>query len=152
MVLADTKAQTDTAEGRQARRNMSELVRSQGPSAVAEQMLPKLLGETSKRERSWLAEQVRHLIEANPANGMDAAIHAMLDRADSRPDLPRISTPTLVIVGEEDQLTPLADSELLQREIRRSQLVILPGAGHLSNLEVPDDFSEALLNFLLSNI
>ena len=73
-----------------------------------------------------------------------------MGRPDSTPDLARISTPTLVIVGEEDVVTPPSDSELLQRSIARSRLVLLPRTGHLSSVEAPDDFSRALerLSFL----
>lgn len=152
MVLADTRSQADAPEGRQARRVLSELVRTRGPSAVADQMMPKLLGETSLRERPGVQAEVRRLIESNSIQAIDDAIHAMIARPDSTPDLPRIACPTLVIVGEEDVLTPASDSEAMHRAIPRSQLVLLPRAGHLSSLESPDDFSEALGNFLLSNL
>jgi pimeloyl-ACP methyl ester carboxylesterase len=152
MVLADTRAQADTPEGRQARRAMSELVRRDGPAAVADQMMPKLLGETTHRERPEVTAEVRRLILLNTAAGIDGAIHAMMTRPDSTPDLARVSVPTLVIVGEEDVLTPVADSELLHQSIARSQLVVLQKAGHLSCLETPDEFSIALGNFLASNI
>lgn len=152
MVLADTRSQADTPEGRQARRAMSELVRTKGPDAVAEQMLPKLLSDTTRRERPDVAGTVRELVRANAVSAIDGAIHAMMTRPDSTPDLQRISVPALVIVGEEDTLTPVADSEALHRAIERSQLVVLPGAGHLSSLEVPEEFSRAIGNFLTSNL
>jgi pimeloyl-ACP methyl ester carboxylesterase len=152
MILADTRSQPDTPEGRQGRRDMSELVRSKGPSAVAEQMMPKLLGETTRRERPEVALDVRRMIEANSAAAIDGAIHAMLMRPDSTQDLAAISCPTLVIVGEEDTLTPVSDSEAMHRAIARSHFVLLRKAGHLSSLETPHDFSEALGNFLLSNL
>lgn len=152
MLLVDTRAQADTAEGRQARLAMSELVRTRGPGAVADQMIPKLLGETTRRERPDVEREVRRLIGANHAAGIEAAIHAMMTRPDSTADLARISVPALVIAGDEDTLTPVADSEALQQGIQRSQLVVLPGAGHLSSLEVPEEFSRALDNFLTSNL
>jgi 3-oxoadipate enol-lactonase len=151
LLLADTRPQADTPEGRQGRRASSELVNAKGLGALADQMLPRLLGATSRRERG-LEPEVRRMIEANSVAGVDAAIHAMMARPDSTADLARITGPTFIVVGDEDELTPRADSELMQREIRRSQLVVLPGAGHLSNLEVPDVFSAALENFLTSNI
>jgi pimeloyl-ACP methyl ester carboxylesterase len=152
LVLADTRSQADTPEGRQARQAMSELVRKDGPPAVADQMIPKLLGETTRRERPEVVALVRRLILANHATGLDGAIHAMMTRPDSTADLARISVPAFVVVGEEDVLTPVADGEAMHRAITRSRLVVLPGAGHLSNLETPDDFSEALGNFLASNL
>ena len=76
----------------------------------------------------------------------------MLSRPDSTPDLARIACPTLVIVGDEDELTPPADAELMQNHITRSRLVVLPEAGHLSNLEAPDGFTLAVSDFLASNL
>jgi 3-oxoadipate enol-lactonase len=151
LVLADTRAEADTAEGRQGRRAMSELVRAEGAGAVADRMLPKLLSGRSLADAD-LPTAVRRMIEGNTTDGIDYAIHAMMDRPDSTPDLPGLSVPVLVIVGGEDQLTPPADSERMQRAIERSQLVVLPGAGHLSSLEVPDAFSTALANFLTSSM
>lgn len=152
LVLADTRAGPDSAEGREARRALSELVRAQGPAAVADQMMPKLLGETTRRERPQVEQAVRRMIVANSAVGIDGAIQAMMSRPDSTPLLSRISHPTLIIVGDEDVLTPPAESTSMHRAVPRSQLVTLPGAGHLSSLESPDDFSEALQNFALSNL
>jgi pimeloyl-ACP methyl ester carboxylesterase len=147
IILADTKAEADTPEGRENRRAMSALVNSEGVGAVADRMLPRLL---SSKADSRLVRTVRHGIEQNTPEGLDGAIHAMMERPDSTPDLARIKVPVLVIVGEEDALTPPADSERIQRATGRSQLVVLPGVGHLSNLEAPDAFSTALENFLTS--
>lgn len=153
LVLADTRPQADTPEGRQGRRAMSELVRGDGGvPAVVDQMLPKLLGDTSRRTRPGVADEVRRIAAVNDASGIDGAIHAMMERPDSTPDLARIPVPTLIVVGEEDTLTPVADSELLRRQVPRSRLVVLPGAGHLSALETPVEFSRALADFLSSNM
>ncbi len=152
VVLANTRAQADTAEGVAARRTMSELVRASGPRAVADQMLPKLLGSTSVRERPHLVNDVRAMIEVNGAEGIDGAIQAMMRRPDSTPMLKSISVPALVIAGEEDTIIPVSAAETLDREIPRSRLVVLPRAGHLSNLEAPDEFSLALADFLSSNL
>lgn len=145
IVLADTKAEADTAQGRENRRAMSALVRAEGVGAVADTMLPKLM---SGQADPQLVRTVRRLIERNTADGIDAALHAMMDRPDSTPDLPRMAVPVLVIVGGEDVLTPPADSERIRSACPRSQLVVLPGAGHVSNVEAPEAFSKALENFL----
>ena len=152
IVLANTKASLDTPEGRAAREQMIELVRRDGASAVADQMLPKLLGATSQRARPYLEPLVRRLIEGNSAEGIEAAIHAIRDRPDSFPTLERTAVPALVITSDEDVIIPVSESEAMHRVMPRSQLVVLTAAGHLSNLEVPDDFSEALGNFLTANL
>jgi 3-oxoadipate enol-lactonase len=147
IILADTKAEADTAEGRENRRALSALVNSAGVGAVADKMLAKLVSVHADPE---LVSTVRRTIEQNSAEGLDCAIHAMMGRPDSTPDLLRMKLPILVIVGEEDVLTPPADSERIHTPTERSQLVILPGVGHLANLEAPDAFSTALENFLTS--
>jgi pimeloyl-ACP methyl ester carboxylesterase len=152
MVLANTKAAADSVEGRAAREKMAALVEREGPSAVADQMLPKLLGVTSQRARPHLTTLVRRLIESNTANGIAGAIHAIKERPDSMLTLERSAVPGLVITGEEDAIIPVSESEAMARALPRAQLVVLPAAGHLSNFEVPDDFSEALSTFLRANL
>jgi pimeloyl-ACP methyl ester carboxylesterase len=152
VVLANTRATADSEEARAARDRMSELVRSSGPGAVADQMLPKLLGDTSRRSRPELAPLVRTLIERNSVAGIDGAIQAMKGRPDSRDLLAGLGRPALIVAGGEDAIIAPAEGEAMQRQLPRSQLVVLPGAGHLSNLEAPDDFSAALENFLRANL
>jgi pimeloyl-ACP methyl ester carboxylesterase len=152
MLLADTRSQPDTPEGRQSRRALSELVQKEGAVAVADQMLPKLLGTTTHQERPSLVRDVRRMITGADPGAIQAAIHALMTRPDSTPDLARISTPTLVAAGEEDVITPESDAAFLHQSIARSRLVVLSGAGHLSNLENPEGFSRALHDFLASNL
>jgi pimeloyl-ACP methyl ester carboxylesterase len=152
MILADTKATADSTQAREGRRKMIELVREKGPSAVADSMMPKLLGSTTRETRPQVAEVVREMIESATVPAIAGAIEAMLGRPDSTPDLGGMSWPALVIVGAEDEITPLAEAEAMQAGITRSRLVLLPAAGHLSNLETPDAFSRALADFLQSNM
>lgn len=147
MVLADTRPQADTPSGREARLQMRALVAEQGAPAVARQMLPKLLSADAAPDA---IDAVRRWIESAAPGAIDAAIGALMDRPDSTPDLGRIGVPALVLVGEADALTPFADSETMQRAIARSRLVVIPGAGHLSNVEQPAAFSRALADFLAS--
>lgn len=112
-------------------------------------MLPKLLSDDAD---AAVVAHVRHLIEAADPAAIDAAIVAMMERPDSTPLLPQISCATLVLVGARDSITPVADAEAMQRAIRRSVLTVVPGAGHLSNLEQPGHFSRALADFLLAHL
>jgi 3-oxoadipate enol-lactonase len=152
LVLADTRSEADTTEGRENRRKMIELVRAQGPGAVADQMLPKLLGPTTRKTRPEVTTTVREMIESAGTGAIAGAVQAMLTRPDSTPDLARFSCPVLVIVGQEDSITPVADAEAMSRAVARGRVVVLPAAGHLSNLEAPEAFSRALEDFLLSNM
>jgi 3-oxoadipate enol-lactonase len=152
LILANTRSAADSDEARAGRDTMSALVREKGPAAVADAMLPKLLGETSRRTHPELESLIRALVAANRADGLDGAIHAMKSRADATPLLPGIGLPALVIAGAEDTIVPTHESEEMNRLLPRSHLVVLPRAGHLSNLENAADFSEALGNFLRANI
>ena len=148
LVLADTRAVPDTAEARQGRAELAEKVRRQGPEAAAEALLPKLLGETTRRERPELVTRVREMILANPARGISDALAGMAARADSSALLAQIHVPTLFIVGEEDGVSPPAEMEGLHRQVKGSRFVKLPGAGHLSNLEDPRAFNQAVRDLL----
>jgi pimeloyl-ACP methyl ester carboxylesterase len=148
LVLANTKAAADSEEAKDGRRKMLALVETGGPAAVADDMLPKLLGATTHREQPEMARHVRSLIEANSAAAIKGAIGAMMTRPDSRPLLADIACPTLVVSGEEDTLIPSAAAEEMHQAIRESRLVTLPRCGHLSNIEQPEAFNAALLRFL----
>jgi pimeloyl-ACP methyl ester carboxylesterase len=111
-------------------------------------MVPRLLGPTTMRERPDVAARVRGLIEASGTQGIDEAIVTLMTRPDSTPGLARIGVPTLLVVGDEDALTPVALHERMREHIPGARLVVIPGAGHLSNLECPDEFNEAFSGFL----
>lgn len=148
LILADTKAPADTPEGVEGRKRMIELVRSKGPAAVAEEMIPKLLGETTRRMRPEVVDRVRALATSSSAEAIAGALRALMTRPDATPQLPTIHVPTLVVVGEEDTVTPRAAAEEMHRGIAGSELVVIPAAGHLSNLEQPAAFDAALARFL----
>jgi len=152
MILADTKAEADTAEGRDGRRSLIELVRTKGAAAVADQMLPKLLSAGTRERQPAIVSTVRAMIESTSVEGIAGALEAMMARPDSTPGLSRISCPALILVGALDEVTPEANARSMEKHIDRSRVVVLPDAGHLSNLESPDAFSRALSDFLASNM
>jgi len=148
LVLADTRSQADTAEGVAGRQRMLQLVLDKGPSAVADEMIPKLLGATTLSTRPAVVDQVRSLALASSADAIAGAISALMTRPDSTPLLGSIHVPTLIVVGDEDTVTPPAASEEMHAAIGGSELVRISQAGHLSNLEQPDVFNAALTAFL----
>jgi pimeloyl-ACP methyl ester carboxylesterase len=148
MLLADTKASADTPEGVEGRKKMLRLVEEKGAAGVADEMIPKLLGETTRRTRPDVVERVRSLILGNSTQAIAAAVRALMTRPDSTPLLPTIHGPTLILVGEEDTVTPKAAAEEMQRGIAGSRMQIIAGAGHLTNLEDPQAFNSPLAEFL----
>jgi 3-oxoadipate enol-lactonase len=148
LVLADTRATPDTEEGRRTRAEQADRVRKEGPPAIADAFLPKLVGATTHKERPQVVARVREMILRASPRGIADALAGLAARADSRSTLREIRVPTLVVCGDEDVLTPPADSEALQAGIAGSRLAMIPRAGHLSNLEAPAEFGAALKEFL----
>ena len=150
LVLADTRAGPDTKQGRADRDAMLTIVTDKGPSAVADAMLSKLLGPTTRARRPEVTARVRAMIDSQAPAGIVAAIRRMRDRPDFLPMLPSVDVPTLVVVGDEDEITPPAESERMHELLPHGTLVQLPGAGHLTNIEAPDLFNLAIRAFLMS--
>jgi pimeloyl-ACP methyl ester carboxylesterase len=148
LILADTKASADSEEGRAARDAMIMKVRTEGVEAIADAMLPKLLGKTSQLEQPDLMDAVRMIIMRNTPEAVASAVGAMKTRPDSGPDLPGITCPVLVVCGTEDVLTPPSDSEAMAAALPSATTVLIPRAGHLSNLEAPLAFNQAVTDFL----
>lgn len=142
LILADTKAQGDTEEGKTARFQMAQIAYKKGPSAIADVMIPKLLSPATIRTNPDLVQQVRAMIEGNQISGIVGDLMAMAERPDSVPLLGQIICPTQIIVGELDQATPPSDARLMADHIPQARLAIIPNAAHLSNLEQPEAFSQ----------
>jgi pimeloyl-ACP methyl ester carboxylesterase len=148
LILADTRSQADTPDGVEGRKRMLRLVQDNGSSAVADEMLPKLLSESTRTKRPDVVKHVRSLVLSSPVDAIGGAICALMTRPDSTPLLPSMHFPTLILVGAEDTVTPPAAAEEMHRGIAGSELIVIPEAGHLTNLEQPESFNRALARFL----
>jgi pimeloyl-ACP methyl ester carboxylesterase len=148
VALVDSRAAADSEPARRAREAMLALVQERGPSAVADDMVPKLLGETTHASRPEVLVRVRRLIEAQSTEGIAAAILRLRDRPDSTPVLSAIRVPTLIVTGAEDILIPPDESAAMCASVPGATLVTLPRAGHLPSLEDPPGFDRVLAQFL----
>lgn len=148
LVLQDTRAGADGEEARKNRALMAEKVLKEGATAAADAFVPKLLGGTTHRERPQVVGRVREIILGTRPRGVADALAGLAARADSTPTLREIRVPTLVVCGEEDVLTPVPESEAMHRAVPGSRLEIVPKAGHLANMENPQAYNRALLDFL----
>lgn len=148
VVLADTRASADSTQARAGREKMLQTIQARGTHGVAEDMLPKLVGRTTQAERPQVVGELRRLVERQTNEGIAAAVVRLRDRPDSTPLLREIGVPALVIVGEEDEVTPPAESEAMHAQLEDSRLVRVPAAGHLSPVENPAAFNAALAAFL----
>jgi 3-oxoadipate enol-lactonase len=140
LVLANTRAEPDSEEGTATRRALAERLRREGNGFLVETP-PPLLSQGAPEE---LRAYVRRLIADQPADAIAAASLGMAERPDSRPDLPGIDVPALVITSTEDTLIPSSMSMPMADAIPGATLLVMEGAGHLSNLEQADAFSGAL--------
>jgi pimeloyl-ACP methyl ester carboxylesterase len=150
LVLADTKSATDAPDARDRRRELIDLARHAGTEAVAERQLVGVLGKTTRERRPDVVNMVSAIMARARVDGVVGASEAMLDRPDSTPLLPTISVPTLVIVGDEDVITPPKEARAMHVAISGSRLEILAGAGHLTNIERPAAFNAVLCEFLFA--
>jgi 3-oxoadipate enol-lactonase len=148
LVLADTRASADTAEARERRFKSAEKAEREGPRAIADDMIPLLLGHSTVESQPHIVQRVRAMIEANSPEAIAAAQRGMAERRDSMSILAGIDFPTLILVGSEDTLTPVAEAEAMRNAIRGSRMEVIEGAGHLSNLEQPARFNSIVIEFL----
>lgn len=148
LVLQDTRAGADSEEARKNRQALAEKVRKEGAVAAADAFLPKLLGETTHKQRPEIVARVRERILVTSPAGIANALAGLATRADSTPTLREIRVPTLIVCGAEDTITPPAEAEVLHKAIVGSRLEVIPRAGHLANLENPTDVNEVLRGFL----
>jgi pimeloyl-ACP methyl ester carboxylesterase len=148
LILADTRAEPDDAAGKENRGKMIALAEKQGAGAVVEAMLPKLLSDGTRADRPAVADAVKAIGSRQTAAGVAAGVAALRDRPDATPGLDQVAVPTLVLVGEHDAVTPPTLAAAMSGRVYGSDLVTVPNAGHLSNLENPEAFNAAVARFL----
>lgn len=148
LVLADTRATPDTPEQKAGRAQMALRIQQEGTGFLPAALLPGHLGESTRTRNPALVEQVRQTLLAADPDKTIASLRGLAERPDSVPLLPDIAVPALILVGEEDTLTPPAEAKLMAERIPDSRMLILPEAGHLANLENPKAFNTALRGFL----
>jgi 3-oxoadipate enol-lactonase len=147
LVLADTRAEPDSPQGRANRDASAARVQEIGVATFAAEMLPRIVAPASAVDPRIRGRALR-MMAAQPVEGIVGALGALRDRPDSRALLPGITVPTLVIVGSEDGLTTPADASAMAGAIPGARLVEVPRAGHLSPLENPRAVNAALREFL----
>jgi 3-oxoadipate enol-lactonase len=148
LVLADTRAQADTPEGKATRFSMAQVAYRRGSSAIADLMLPKLLSPSGMERNQELIAQLRAMIIGNQISGIVGDLMAMEERSDATPLAQTIDVPTLVLVGEQDIPSPPDEVKRMADQIPGSTFIQIPQAGHLSNMENPEAFNAELKLFL----
>jgi pimeloyl-ACP methyl ester carboxylesterase len=148
LILADTSAQLDTEEVKQARYVIAERLMNEGIHGYADEVLPRMISPKTIDEIPEIAAQVHSMMRATPPIGAAAALRGRAERRDYSPLLPEIQVPTLIIVGSSDEFTPVRDAEYMHRRIPNSRMVVIDGAGHMPNMEQPAEFNRIVKEFV----
>jgi pimeloyl-ACP methyl ester carboxylesterase len=148
LILAATRAGADTEQGKANRDKAAQLAHEEGPLAIAESMLPKMLSPKTYDRKPELVESVRKIMESTPVEAILGDLMGMKERPDSTVTLEEILLPALILHGADDQIIPVKEAEAMHRAVENSHLEILPNAGHLLNLEQPEMFNHAVKGFL----
>lgn len=148
LVFCDTRPQPDSAEARSNRLKTAATVLEQGTEPFLETMIPKLMGRTTVSTRPDLVDGAHAMMRKMSAEDISQVQQGMAERPDSVGDLKTINAPTLIVIGEEDVLSTVADGEFMRQNIAGSQLKVIPKAGHYAPWEQPEAVSEVLRQFL----
>jgi pimeloyl-ACP methyl ester carboxylesterase len=148
LVLIDTRAEADSEEARKKRDAAIADVQAHGTRGLAMAMMANQLTEATRASERLLAEEVRSMMLRQPKATVAAALKAMRDRPDRRDLLPSLDCPVLVLVGDQDRVTPLDSAKTMLGASRKGELNVIEGAAHLTPMEQPDDVNEALVDWL----
>ena len=147
LVLIDSRESADSDEMRVKRSEQAERIEREGVGFVVEDMLPKMFGASTREHRSATVEELRHLMLQTTPTGAITAVRAMAQRPDSADVLRGLNAPMLIVVGSEDPITPIGDAERMHHLAPHSTMHILEGAGHLSQLEMFEEFNAVFANW-----
>jgi 3-oxoadipate enol-lactonase len=148
LVLSDTRAQADTPEGRANRLKSAEDVIESGTEMFVDGIIPKLLGKTTQASRPDLVDQARKMMLKMSPTDIAQVQRGMAERPDSTPTLKTINVPTLILIGEEDTLTTVADGEFMRQQVSGSQLQVIGKAGHYAVWEQASETGKLLRQFV----
>lgn len=148
LLLADTSAEPETEDGRAWRRSMADRLLREGMAPYADEVLTKMVAPYNVTAMPDVATHVRLMMGGTPPEGAAAALRGRAERPDYRPVLAGVTVPTLIVVGADDEFTPLGDAETMHRLVPGARLRVVAGAAHMPNLERPAEFNTALLEFL----
>ena len=148
LILCDTQCIADTPEGKEKRYKVIDDIKANGVKEFNEKFIKSVFQKDTLTNKKDLVESLRTVVFANSQQVIIAGLTALAERSQTCSILGAIKIPTLILCGREDEVTPLAQSEFMHQMIERSRLHVIEKAGHVSNLEQPDEFNQQLLDFL----
>lgn len=148
LILCDTQCIADTEEVKQKRFTTIEEIEKNGTANFNEGFIKNVFHEDSLTNKKELVSELRKVVDANSPNIIKKGLIALAERSETCSTLNDIKVPTLIICGKDDKVTPLEQSEFMNINIKNSKLQVIEKAGHVSNLEHPDEFNKYLMDFL----
>jgi pimeloyl-ACP methyl ester carboxylesterase len=151
LILCDTKSEADTNEGKIKRSETMKAVREKGVEVFARAFVKSIFAEKTFKKNPDAVAKIRKIIENNSPTAICGTLLALAARTDTTESLKNIDIPTLILVGEEDKLTTPENARSMQKLIKNSEIHVLKGAAHMSNLENEEEFNNYLMKFLKEN-
>jgi 3-oxoadipate enol-lactonase len=148
MILADTRAEADDEAGREKRRQQINIIQQRGTSFLPGFVEDNQLSPHTRDDHRELVAEVRSWAEQAAPGALTRTIQMLADRPDNTATLPTITVPTLVLVGEDDKVTPVSMARTIAGGIPGAKMQTIARAGHLSPLENPKEFNHAVEAFL----
>jgi 3-oxoadipate enol-lactonase len=148
IILSDTQCIADSEAGKTKREQTILEIGKSGLSPFAEGFVNAIFSQAALDNKNKWVAAIKNIIISTPVEIVTGTLSALGERTEKCSSLRAIDIPTLILCGSEDKVTPVAQSEHLHREIATSTLHIIEKAGHLSNLEQPDEFNAQILNFI----
>ncbi len=148
LVLADTKSDADGNEAKIKRANGIKFVQANGMRYYAQDYVKIVFATQAFEGKAEAVKSMQSIVERTAPVAIFGTLLALAGRTDTTHNLPNIKCPTLILVGEKDTVTPVAASQMMQKNIPGSEMFIIPGAGHVSNMENPLEFNKHLTEFI----
>jgi|ERR1022692_4032152 pimeloyl-ACP methyl ester carboxylesterase len=149
LLLAATFPTAETPEGKVLRNAVADRLLAEGMTGYSDEVINKMIAPYNVAALPGVAAHVLRMMRGTSPEGAAAAVRGRAERPDYCELLTQISVPTLVVVGADDEYTPVSDAEFMHNQIRDSVLTIIDGAAHMPNLERPAEFNTALRQFLV---
>ncbi|PKP52591.1 MAG: alpha/beta hydrolase [Bacteroidetes bacterium HGW-Bacteroidetes-1] len=150
LILCDTNCKADTLEAKENRMKTIRDIKENGVEQYANESLKKLFAPESFSKHSEEVEYVREMIINTPKQSLYNTLKALSERIETCSKLIDIRLPVLILVGKEDKIIPSEAALFMHQKMKGSSLQIIESAGHVSNLENPDQFNEHLKRFIIS--
>lgn len=148
LVLCDTRSEADSNEAKIKRANSIKFVKANGMKFYAQDYVKIVFAPSSFEHRPEAVKSIQSIVERTSPTAIFGTLLALAGRTDTTPALPKITCPTLILVGEKDTVTPVAASQSMKEKIPGAEMAVIANAGHVSNMENPAEFNKHLTQFL----